>query len=140
MDYIKEINEIWSMVQDRMKQQISITAMNLWFGDIEITSFSGNTLTLTASSEFKQQIITEKYLSQLEELFEEFMGFNIKISILSKNSSVGIEKIKEQINEEPQTSDFDGILPQGVTAHSRTDGDTLYVFLQNFSNRITRLL
>ena len=109
MDYIKEINEIWSMVQDRMKQQISITAMNLWFGDIEITSFSGNTLTLTASSEFKQQIITEKYLSQLEELFDEFMGFDIKISVLSKNSSGGIDKLREQINEEPQTSDLDGI-------------------------------
>ena len=31
------------------------------------------------------------------------------------------------------TSDFDGTLPKGVTTHSRTDGDTLYVFLQNFS-------
>ena len=31
------------------------------------------------------------------------------------------------------TSDFDGELPYGVTAHSRTDGETLYVFLQNFA-------
>lgn len=30
-------------------------------------------------------------------------------------------------------SDFDGKLPYGVTAHSRTDGENLYVFLQNFS-------
>ncbi len=29
--------------------------------------------------------------------------------------------------------DFDGELPYGMTAHSRTDGETLYVFLQNFS-------
>lgn len=31
------------------------------------------------------------------------------------------------------TSDFDGELPLGVTAHSRTDGENLYLFLQNFS-------
>ena len=31
------------------------------------------------------------------------------------------------------TSDFDGALPYGMTAHSRTDGETLYVFLQNFA-------
>ncbi|MBE6589891.1 MAG: beta-galactosidase [Ruminococcaceae bacterium] len=29
------------------------------------------------------------------------------------------------------TSDFDGTLPYGVTAHSRTDGETLFLFLEN---------
>ena len=28
---------------------------------------------------------------------------------------------------------FDGELPEGVTAHSRTDGDGTYVFIQNFT-------
>lgn len=32
------------------------------------------------------------------------------------------------------TSDFDGELVYGVTAHSRTDGETIFVFLQNFSS------
>ena len=32
------------------------------------------------------------------------------------------------------TSDFDGELPYGMTAHSRTDGDSIYVFLENFSS------
>ena len=31
------------------------------------------------------------------------------------------------------SSDFDGELPGGVTAHSRTDGENTYVFLQNFT-------
>ncbi len=31
------------------------------------------------------------------------------------------------------TSDFDGVLPAGVTAHFRTDGAKTYVFLQNFN-------
>ncbi len=30
-------------------------------------------------------------------------------------------------------SDFDGELPEGVTAHSRTDGKQIFVFLQNFT-------
>ena len=33
------------------------------------------------------------------------------------------------------TSDFDGELPYGMTAHSRTDGENVYVFLQNFSTK-----
>jgi beta-galactosidase len=31
------------------------------------------------------------------------------------------------------TSDFDGTLPQGVSAHSRTDAERTFVFLQNFN-------
>jgi beta-galactosidase len=33
------------------------------------------------------------------------------------------------------TSDFDGVLPYGMTAHSRTDGESVYVFLQNYTTR-----
>ena len=100
MDYLKEIEEIWSMVQDRMKQQLSTTAMNLWFGDIEIISFSENSLTIATTSEFKMKIIKDKYLSQLEELFTDFMGFDINIIVESKNPSVNVEKIRNQIANE----------------------------------------
>lgn len=98
MDYLAEIKEIWSMVLDKMKQKFSSTAMNLWFGDIEIISFENNTLTISAGSEFKMQIIKEKYVSNLEEIFVEFMGFEINISVVSKNGAVNVEKIRNQIS------------------------------------------
>ena len=31
------------------------------------------------------------------------------------------------------TSDFDGVLPYGVSAHSRTDGENVFVFIENYS-------
>ncbi len=100
MDFLREIKEIWSMVQDRMKQQLSTTAMNLWFGDIEIISFSENTLTMATTSEFKMNIIKDKYVPQLEEIFTDFMGFPIKIVVESKNPTVNVEKIRSQIANE----------------------------------------
>lgn len=39
------------------------------------------------------------------------------------------------LNECGITSDFDGELPYGMTAHSRTDGENVYVFLQNYSTK-----
>lgn len=33
------------------------------------------------------------------------------------------------------TSDFDGLLPKGVTAHSRTDGENIFVFVENFTGK-----
>ncbi len=39
--------------------------------------------------------------------------------------------IGEILSKNGITSQFDGTLPHGVTAHSRTDGEAVYVFLEN---------
>ncbi len=85
------------MVQDNMKQTLGTTAMNLWFGDIEIQSFSENTLNLTTSTEFKMKIINEKFLGMLEESFESFMGFAINVVVKARNPAVNVEDIRKQI-------------------------------------------
>ena len=41
--------------------------------------------------------------------------------------------MEKLIDELGITSDFDGALPYGVSAHSRTDGESVFVFLQNFT-------
>ena len=100
-----------------MKQQLSSTAMNLWFGDIEIISFSENSLTMVTTSEFKMKIIKDKYLSQLEDLFSDFMGFKINIIVESKNPSVNVEKIRNQIANEdllPGIDDDESLKVQDV--------------------------
>ncbi len=42
--------------------------------------------------------------------------------------------IEKLLQECAIASDFDGALPEGVTAHSRTDGENTFVFLQNVLN------
>ncbi len=101
MDYLNEINEIWSMVKGQIKQKIGTTAMELWFGDAEIVSFSDdNTLTILAGSDFKRKIIADKYLDELKLQFKEFLGFEIKISIGSKSTQISAEDIKKQLISE----------------------------------------
>ena len=99
MDYLNEINEIWSMVKEQMKQKIGSTAASLWFGDAEIITFSDdNVLTIAAGSDFKKKTITERFLADLEANFKELMGFDIKISVVCNKSTVSAEDIKKQIS------------------------------------------
>lgn len=100
MNYLDEITEIWSMVKERMRQKLSLVAMDLWFGDITIKSFKDNTLTLVTPSTFKQNIICDKYKNQLEELFEEFMGFEIIVNIEAseEQQKMTLEMFQKQIN------------------------------------------
>ncbi len=41
--------------------------------------------------------------------------------------------IGQLLAEANVTSEFDGCLPAGVTAHSRTDGENTYVFIENYT-------
>ena len=41
--------------------------------------------------------------------------------------------VEDILNSLHICSDFDGILPNGMTAHSRTDGENLFVFLENYA-------
>ena len=43
------------------------------------------------------------------------------------------------LKEQNVVSSFDGELPNGVTAHSRTDGENLYVFVENHTNNIQKV-
>ena len=55
MDYLNEINEIWSMVKNRIQQKLGVTAMNLWFGDAEVVSYTNdNVLILAVGTDFKK--------------------------------------------------------------------------------------
>ena len=105
MDYLNEINEIWSMVKNKIKQKIGTTAMDLWFGDAEVVSYTNeNVLSLAVGTDFKKKIVTERYLSEIESLFKEFMGFDIKINVESKASQSSVDEIKKQINENREIS------------------------------------
>ncbi len=100
MDYLNEINEIWSMVKNRIQLKLGVTAMNLWFGDAEIVSFTDdNILKIAVGTDFKKKIITERYTLEIETLFKEFMGFDIKIEVESKSSQPNVDDIKKQITD-----------------------------------------
>ena len=108
MDYLNEINEIWSMVKGQIKQKIGTTAMELWFGDAEIISFSDdNVLTMCAGSDFKKKIIMDKYSADVEVLFKEFLGFDVKLQVESKNAQANVEEIKRQIMQSKPEDDED---------------------------------
>ena len=105
MDYLAEITEIWSMVQETIKQDIGSHAFNLWFGELQITSFSDNTLTLTISSDFKQKIINEKFLERIKKEFENLMGFSIDVKVnlgAKKSSNEIMENLRKQLASESE--------------------------------------
>ena len=103
------------MVLALMGEKLNKSAIGLWFGDIEIVSFTDSTLRLTTSTEFKKKTIEERFLDQLEENFESVMGFRIRIEIQARNPSAKVEDIKRRIMGEDDS--------QRSKAPARDSGD-----------------
>ncbi len=97
MRYIEEIIEIWEMVKEQMKHKLSRTAVDLWFGELKLESFENNTITFTTTSEFKLGIIKDKYISVIEEEFEDLMGFHITVNVEFNGVPADVEALKRQI-------------------------------------------
>ena len=103
MSYLQEIEAIWAMVKETLSKKISTTAVNLWFGTSTVVSFENNNLTIGVDSDFKRKMITDKYIPQLEEIFEEFMGFHIKINVVAQAPS-SLEELEQRISIAAQLS------------------------------------
>ena len=112
MDYLQGIEEIWSMVKEKMSQKISQTAVNLWFGNSPIVSFENNNITIGVDSEFKKTIILQKYIPLIGETFEEIMGFNVQISIEALPDPSTLEDLQKRIDAIVQMSKDPGALSQ----------------------------
>ena len=97
MKYVEEIMAIWEMVKEQLKSRLSRTAVDLWFGELQFKSFENNTITFTTTSEFKLGIIKDKYISMVEEEFENMMGFHIGVEVEFNGEPADVEALKKQI-------------------------------------------
>lgn len=89
--------ELWQIVRDYCKNHVTETVYNLWLDPIELISFEENKVVLSVS-EFKKNIINNKFMNLLNEAFENTLGFNIDIEIITpdaKNISEKQEKKKQ---------------------------------------------
>ncbi len=82
MAYLDDISQVWIMIRESFRPELSDVITNLWLGGLEVVEFSGSTLTMKAESEVKIRVITSKYKADMERKFAEMLGFNITIRFI----------------------------------------------------------
>ena len=78
--------DLFQLACEYCQQHLSEVAYNLWIRDIEPKSFDGSVACLSVTSEFKKNILEEKYLSLLKEAFASVVGFDVEIKLLCPGS------------------------------------------------------
>lgn len=70
--------ELWEMIKDECKNQVSESIYNVWFKDMELVSFDNDRVVIALSG-FKRKIIENRFMSKLSKSFENVLGFQIEI-------------------------------------------------------------
>ncbi len=77
----EEIANMWEMVKDSLRAELSTTAFELWFGCLTIEDFEpeNNRIVFLVASEFKRDHMEQKYTKLLEKRFLDVTAMQISV-------------------------------------------------------------
>ena len=83
MDII-ELNEHFSRILNKMKDESGASTIDLWFKDASVTEFDGRTITIALQNEFKKNTVINRYREKLKAKFAEATNGDFNILLISK--------------------------------------------------------
>ena len=107
MNFIDDFNGIWEAAKENLKEHMTESVINLWFGDMKVTSFEDNTVVFSINSEMKYNIILKnKFDNLIADAFEKTMGFPVSIKIVfigdDRENSTHVKKLREMKQREEE--------------------------------------
>ncbi len=82
MAYLDDISQVWHLIREDFRAELSDVITNLWLGSLEVADFEGSTITMRAESEMKIRVVTSKYKTAIEHKFADMMGFDITLRFI----------------------------------------------------------
>lgn len=82
--------DLFSLVLERCKDKMSEVAFSLWLKDTVPLRMDESTAYLSVGSDFKTNIVKEKYTPILKASFEEVLGFPIEVDILCSDDTSSV--------------------------------------------------
>ena len=99
--------ELWEMVKEECKNQVSESIYNVWFKDMDLVSFDDNRVVI-ALSDFKRKIVESRFMDKLESSFKNVIGFDIQIVLVDvdKSAPVKVEETEDTLTDEDTFDSF----------------------------------
>lgn len=78
---VSSLEDIWALVCDECKKEITETAFNCFIRDLKPLSFSGGVFVIAAADEYASSIIEENYSELFKSALRSVMGVDIEVRI-----------------------------------------------------------
>ena len=85
---------VWEKVKALMSAEMTATTLNTWFDDTEAVSLEEDRLVLYSPTKFKQEIITSRYLTPIQNALRELFSADLQVTVLTEGQRKLAEKPK----------------------------------------------
>ncbi|MEG1027296.1 MAG: chromosomal replication initiator protein DnaA [Oscillospiraceae bacterium] len=106
---MESFSEVFKIVKDLIKTQITEVAYNCWISFLEPLKFEDNIAFIYIKTSFQRDVIIKQYKERLENAFSEVLGFPIEVKVLAEEDIENFSEVKiENTNtEKKETDNFD---------------------------------
>lgn len=80
---MNSLNDIWNSVLDSLGESLTATSRATWFGDCTPVELISNRLVIHTPSEFKRDIIQNRYAHQLNEALSDLFSTEMRLTVLA---------------------------------------------------------
>ncbi|MCQ2430110.1 MAG: chromosomal replication initiator protein DnaA [Clostridia bacterium] len=106
MEYLEELSQLWTIVRDSFRTELSDTVTDLFMGGLEVVGMTDNVLVMSADSNIRIRTVEAKYKADMEKKFSDYLGYDITIKFVctqtpsseSFANRTGFQKTSSQIS------------------------------------------
>ena len=129
MAYLDDISQVWHLVRETFRPELSDVITDLWLGGLEVLDFQGSTVIMKAESEVKIRVVTSKYKTEIEKRFSEMLGFDVTLQLICTDAPqipMDEPSILQRVSESNHT--------MNPPADESSDGTDASMAMQNTDN------
>ena len=89
--------EVWEKVKTLMGAEMTSTTLNTWFDDTQALSLEESRFILYSPTRFKQEIITARYISPIQNALHELFSADFQVTVLTEGDRVDQKNPKPAI-------------------------------------------
>ncbi len=98
MKLLDNIIELWNAVLQEIAGNVSNAVLSTWIKDLVPIDFDGDCVLVQASSEFKKNIIDNRFSGEISKACEAVIGFPVQVRVTVDESSLKAESSKSSNN------------------------------------------
>ena len=89
------LNDIWNQVLEKLKTSLTPTAMNAWFSDCRPAEMTDSTLILVTSTDFKRDILVNKFREPIEAALTDLFSSPIQVQIMTRDERMAYQESRD---------------------------------------------
>lgn len=87
---MNSVADIWGIVLDRLKQELSETTITTWFDEVEAVSIKDRTLYLLCANDFKRGTIESMFSERIKDILRDIYSADFDVRLLSSDESAAL--------------------------------------------------